>query len=516
MSVGDHFLAIDCGSQSLRALVFDPGGRLIAKSTVPFQPWYSPRPGWAEQHPESYWQALQQACAGVMGQTDVQKERLACVAVTSQRGSVVNIDSAGKVLRPAILWMDQRTVREQKPIGGWWGLLFKLAGLSETIRYLQDNAESNWLRIHQPDVWKRTHKYLLLSGYLNYKLTGRYVDSTACQVGYLPFDYKRQNWAPARDWKWDALGIRPEMLPDLRAAGDELGRITRAAAEATGIPEGLPVIAAAADKACEVIGCGGVDPEVGCLSYGTAATFNITTRKYVEAIPFLPPYPAAVRGYYNPEIQIFRGYWMVQWFKNQFAADLAAGAAVRDVEAEQLLEELIRDIPPGSEGLVVQPYWAPGLKLPGPEARGTITGFTDRHTRAHVYRAILEGLAFALREGKERIERRGGFNVAGLRVSGGGSQSDTAMQLTADIFGLPAARPHTFETSGLGTAIIQSVGMGIHPDCKTAVREMSHTERIFEPNDSHHRLYNELYRTVYRPLYARLRPLFRHLRRLFD
>ena len=142
----------------------------------------------------------------------------------------------------------------------------------------------------------RTHKFLLLSGYLTYRLTGRFVDSVGSQVGYIPFDYKRLDWARGYDWKWQAVAINRSQLPELLPPAGRLGEVTREAAEATGIPAGLPVIAAAADKACEVIGSGCLDPHIGCLSFGTTATINTTHRRYIEVIPLVPPYPAAVPG----------------------------------------------------------------------------------------------------------------------------------------------------------------------------------------------------------------------------
>ena len=168
-------------------------------------------------------------------------------------------------------------------------------------------------------------------------------------------------------------------------------------------------------------------------------------------------------------MQIFRGYWMVNWFKEQFGHHEQSRALAEDVAPEQLFDELVNAVPPGSMGLMLQPYWTPGIKVPGPEAKGAIIGFGDVHTRAHVYRAILEGLAYALREGKERIEKRSGVPITQLRVSGGGSQSDAAMQLTADIFGLPTARPHVYETSALGAAIDAAVGLGLYPDFASAI-----------------------------------------------
>jgi sugar (pentulose or hexulose) kinase len=161
---------------------------------------------------------------------------------------------------------------------------------------------------------------------------------------------------------------------------------------------------------------------------------------------------------------------------------------------------------------VLQPYWSPGLKVPGLEAKGSIIGFSDVHTRAHLYRAILEGLAYALREGKERCEKRSGVKITELRVSGGGSQSDAALQLTADIFGLPAARPHTYETSGLGAAIDTAVGLDLHSDFTTAIQEMTRVGRVFEPDAPTHAIYDDLFHRVYKRIYPRLQPLYESLR----
>jgi sugar (pentulose or hexulose) kinase len=162
-------------------------------------------------------------------------------------------------------------------------------------------------------------------------------------------------------------------------------------------------------------------------------------------------------------------------------------------------------------GLMLQPYWTPGLRVPGREAKGAIIGFGDVHTRAHVYRAILEGLAYALRDGKERIEKRSGVAITELRVSGGGSQSDAAMQLTADIFGLPTARPHLYETSGLGAAIDAAVGLKLHAGFDTAVKEMTRIGRVFEPVAENREMYDRLYRRVYKRMYRQLKPMYREI-----
>jgi sugar (pentulose or hexulose) kinase len=163
----------------------------------------------------------------------------------------------------------------------------------------------------------------MLSGYHSFRLTDRYVDSTASQVGYIPFDYKRQKWFVQGDWRWRALGLRQNMLPELFKPGSEMGKISKKAAQQTGIPVGLPLIASGSDKACEVLGSGCISPNIGSLSYGTTATYNVTSERYFEASKPMPPYPAALPNNYNAEIMIQRGYWMVSWFKKEFGGEVS-------------------------------------------------------------------------------------------------------------------------------------------------------------------------------------------------
>lgn len=514
MAEKELLLSIDNGTQSLKALLFDAGGNMVAREQVLFTPYFSDQPGWAEQDPLVFWRALCQACQRLFASHVVESSRIGGVSLTTQRGTVVNVDAHGHPLRPAILWLDQRKCHGLPPLGGPWGVLFKLSGLAGTLAYFQSEVEASWIARNQPDIWAQTHKFLLLSGYLNFCLTGEYVDSVGSQVGYLPFDYKRLRWARSWDWKWRCVPVNPKQLPRLVTPGQILGTVSRQAARQTGIPAGLPVFAAAADKACEVIGSGSLDPSVGCLSYGTTATINVTHRRYIEPMPLLPAYPSAVPGSHTVEVQVFRGFWMVNWFKEEFGFPEQLAAEKSGVAAEVLFEQLIKDVPAGSLGLMLQPFWTPGIRTPGPEAKGAVIGFGDVHTRAHLYRSILEGLAYALREGKERIERRSRTPIRSLRVSGGGSQSNLAMQLTADVFGLPTTRPHLYETSGLGAAIDTAVGLGLHPDFETAVKAMTRPGDHFEPDVSNQRLYDELYRKVYKRMYRRLKPLYEKIREI--
>jgi sugar (pentulose or hexulose) kinase len=514
MSEKSYLLAIDNGTQSVRALLFDLQGNLLGKGKVDLQAYYSQHPGWAEQDPDYYWQSLGEACRLLWQQVDIDKRQIKGVSLTTQRGTIITVDADGKPLRPAILWLDQRRAEVRDKIKGPWGWLFKLIREEATVDYFRAQAEVNWLAQEQPEIWAKTDKVLLLSGFLTHRLCGRFVDSVACCVGYLPFDYKRLKWAARSDWKWQAMPVRQNQLPDLVKPGERLGVISAEASRHTGIPEGLPLIAAGADKACEVLGAGGVEPSTACLSYGTTATINTTRRTYLETVPLIPPFPAAIPDHFNTEVMIYRGFWMVSWFKQEFGLREMQRAKELGVEPEVLFDELVNSVPAGSMGLMLQPYWTPGIREPGLEAKGSIIGFGDVHTRAHIYRAILEGLAYALRQGKEQIEKRSRSKITRLRVSGGGSQSDAAMQLTADIFGLPAERPHVYETSGLGAAIDCAVGLGLHPDFPTAIAAMTRVGQVFEPNPQAQQIYERLYREVYQRMYRQLKPLYQSIRKI--
>ncbi len=513
-------LAIDNGTQSVRALIFDYKGNLLAKSKIALNAYRSDNPGWAEQDADYFWHELGQACQQLWLQPYVidnkLRNKINAVTLTTQRGTVINLDRYGEVLRPAILWLDQRltgiTDLKQLNVAWYWRWAFKLLRQSKTVHYFCNKAQANWLAKHQPDLWQKTDKFLLLSGFLTYKLTGEMRDSSACQVGYLPFDYKRHQWAKAADWKWQALPLTRDMLPDLVTPGDVLGYINKSAAEITGIPQGLTLIAGASDKACEVLGSGCFEPDTASLSYGTTATINTNNTAYVEPQAFIPPYPSAIPKQYNSEVMIYRGFWMVNWFKQQFGQRELLQAKQLGVSAESLFDELVNAVPPGSMGLMLQPYWSPGIK--NLEAKGSIIGFGDVHTRAHIYRSILEGLAYALKEGKENLEKRQGEKITRIIVSGGGSQSDAALQLTADIFNLPVFRPHTYETSGLGAAINAAVGVGAFSNYQQACTAMTRVTDTFMPDEHNVILYDKLYRQVYLKMYHQLKPLYKTIQQI--
>ena len=438
---------------------------------------------------------------------------MACVTLTTQRNTLVVVDENGAPLRPAILWLDQRTVPAVPPLSPGWRLLFTLAGQTATVDYLQRQAKVNWLQYYEPQIWAQTRKVLFLSGYLTHQLTGNLVDSTGCQVGYLPFDYKRQDWAGKWDWKWQALSIDRSRMISLVRPGERLGEISAAAAAATGIPQGMPLLAAAADKACEALGVGCLAPAQASISLGTAAAINVVSPRYIEPLPLFPAYPSAWPGHYNLEVQIFSGFWLVSWFLREFGLQEKMLAAEKQVAPEEVLDALIEAIPPGAQGLLVQPYWVPGLGRPGVEARGAAVGFRHNHTRAHLYLALLEGLALALREGKERLERRTGQKVTRLYVSGGGARSTRMTEITADVFNLPVVRAHTWETAALGASVVAAVGSKFFSGFPDAVAAMVRYREPVLPDAARAAVYEEIYGRVYRRLYQRLKPLYQEIGR---
>ncbi|MCC2638054.1 MAG: carbohydrate kinase [Moraxellaceae bacterium] len=508
----DTLLALDNGTQSVRALLFDRDGNLLMRSQVKFSPVYhAAQPGYAEQSADYYWECLVEAVRGLWAQ-GARPGDIIGVTLTTQRGTVVPVDREGTALRPAITWLDQREARKVPPLALHWQALFRAMKATDALNHLGRQAEINWLNENEPDLMRRMHKYLLLSGYLTHRLTGQFRDGVACQVGYIPFDFRRQDWSRSWDWKWEAMRLDRDKLPELVPAGGQLGTITADAAAATGIPEGLPLFASGADKACEVLGSGCLDPRLGALSFGTTATINTIRRNYVEVTPLLPPYPAPVPGHYCTEVQTSRGFWMVNWFRDEFGGSDMERARLEIVPVESIFEEHLRNTPAGNLGLMLQPYWSPGVREPGREAKGALIGFGDVHGREHVYRAIIEGLMYALRQSKERIEQRARVRLKSLRVSGGGAQSDAVVQIAANVFGLPVERPHTTETSGLGAAICAAVGLGLQPNFHTAVERMTRVSETVRPTRPEQALHDQLYTRVYRPLYTQLQPLYKEIR----
>ncbi|WP_245809202.1 FGGY-family carbohydrate kinase [Desulfamplus magnetovallimortis] len=511
-----NILSIDCGTQSLRAMIFSAKGELMAKTQRHYDTCISPHPGWAEQEPMLYWESLCSATLELKAKNPDFFKKVAGVGVTTQRNSVINIDAHGDPLRPAILWLDQRkaspTFGKNTLLNAVINAMLKGTDMDKKVADIKSQGKCNWIMENQPDIWEKTHKYLLISGFLNHRLTGNYIDSTASQIGHLPFNYKTLKWSGKYGLSRAFFPIENSKLPSLVKPGETVGKITEKASIETGLPKGLPVVACGSDKGCETVGAGVLDCKSVSLSFGTTATIQTTSKLYFEPLPFMPPYPASIPDRYNPEIEIFRGYWMITWFKNEFAHKEVVEAIKRDVPAEEILNSHLQNTSPGSMGLVVQPYWGPGLDQPF--AKGAMIGFGDIHKKAHVYRAVIEGLAYGLREGLEKIEHKGKFRARFAVVSGGASQSDEICRITADIFNLPMARGKTHETSGLGAAIITAKGLGLYSTFEEAVAQMVSIEEKYYPRPENVQLYDQLYNKVYKKMYRQLQPLYLEIQKI--
>lgn len=510
-STDDLILVFDAGTQSIRCALFDIGGSMVDMLKIPIDPYFVPAPGFHEQNPEYFWQKFCEASQGLLFRNKALSERIKAVTLTTQRGVYINLDRDGKPLRPAIHWLDQRMADPSRFAPYWLEYGLKVVGLYSVVNNLNRKCFSNWIRQHQPDVWQRTHKYVLLSGFFHYQLTGVFVESRGSNFGYLPINRQDFGWAKKNDIIWYAFPIEKEKLPDIVVQGELIGKVTKQASIETGIPEGIPLTAGSCDKSCEVLGSGTLTCDIGYLSFGTCATVNAVSTKSVDLLPYLPPYPGAVPGTYCTEIPIDRGFWMVSWFKEQFGHPEVQLAIERDVSPESLFEEMIRNIPPGSNGLMLQPYWSPDRVYCDDFGKGAVIGFSDRHTRAHLYRAILEGIIFALKDGAKITNDKLKRPFTKLRVSGGGSQSRLALQITADVFNLPVEIPSVNETGMLGAAMNAAVGLGYYPDYESAVAGMTHIHEVIQPIPHNSDLYDHLYNRIYRRMYKQLKPLYKNL-----
>jgi sugar (pentulose or hexulose) kinase len=512
MSDKRYIIAIDSGTQSIRAVLFDKDGTELAIEQRAFEPYFSKQPGWAEQSTEDYWSKLCTVTRGLMTKVSIDASQVAGVGITTQRGTVIPMDRDGTALRPAIIWLDQRTVSDPPPLGAFGSFLFTVGGIAQgnpgllqAMKYAQKHSIFLWIRRNEPEIYAKTHKFVQASGFFVRRLTGEFHDSSGMVTGIWPFEYNKLRWHPL-SIAYSTLGMEKEHCVKLFRPDEVLGRITKEASAETGLPAGLPVVVGAGDKQSELLGAGAIDPGIAEISFGTATAMHVITKKYVtERHMRFFTWPSAYPGAWDIEMFIHRGFWMVTWFKQEFGMREAQEAAKRGVAPEVIFDEVIGTIPPGSMGLVLQPYWSPMVY--NRFAKGSMIGFGAVHTRAHIYRAILEGIGFELRRLSKVVQDRLGVRFREIRVGGGGSKSDVAVQIASDMFGLPVSRMATSEISALGAAIDASVATGMHPDIETAVRSMVRTGRTFQPNPESQRVYTDLYHDVYLKLYDVLEPV---------
>lgn len=511
-------LTFDVGTQSSRALLINSRGEILGKGQKKHEPpYFSKDADQAEQDADFYYRHICEA-AGEL-KTSVENDgtglwdRIEAVSITTIRDTVICVDESGKPLRPAIIWLDKRKAEGAPKFSQVTRMMLKAVGMEETAKMQFQKAHCNWIMQKEPDVWKKTYKYLLLGGYLTFRLTGNMTDAAASLVGRLPIDSQGRTWQKKGALTRPVFDIEPDKLCEVKESGELLGRITAQAAEDTGLREGLPVLASGSDKACEILGLGCTSKEKAAIGFGTTATITFNTERYLEPERFIPPYPSVIPGWFNPEIEIFRGYWLISWFKKEFAEKEVEQARAQGTSAEELLNKRLKEIPAGCDGLLFQPYFTPNVTMPS--ARGAIIGFSDQHTRIHIYRAIIEGINFALMEGMKLLEKRSGHAFEEIRLGGGGSQSDEICQITADMFGIPVKRTVTHEATGIGSAMAAFVGMGVFRNYEEAQEAMVHLKDVFEPDMGQHEIYRELYQDIFQNIYGKLAPLYAKLHEIY-
>jgi sugar (pentulose or hexulose) kinase len=500
-----YFIVIDGGTQNIKAFIFDEKGNEVYGEACPVSPYFATQPDFAEQDAEEYLRITQKVTMSVVENSHIPRDEIVAVAITTHRGTIVPVDKDCRPVRPAITWLDERKTEGLKlPGGPFLSLAFRLKGIAPVLKEYQRRSAFNWLNKYEPECCDRSYKFLTISSYILHALTNQFKDS--CSIAMrAPIDFKGLRWHP---WKvvYQIFGVDREKLPSLVSPAEIAGEVSDEGARSFGMPQGLPVILGAGDKQSELLGAGVTGNDVAEISYGTAAVIEVLTNKYV-AHPKIDFFTlgAAIPNHWVLEGFVGKGYWMVSWFRKEFAKYEEEEAKKLGVEPEDLLNSKMVEIPAGSMGLILQPYWHP--RENDPLSKGAIIGFSGEHTRPHIYRAIVEGIAYELRRLKETIEKHSGSTVKELRVGGGGSKSNEIMQITADIFGLRTCRMHTSNLSALGVAIDAAVSLKIYDGFPEAVANMVRVKDVFTPRQENVKIYDRLFNEVYKRIYPTLSPL---------
>jgi xylulokinase len=490
-------LALDISTTATKAIVVERDGRIlgVASSEYDFK---VPRPGWSEQDPAKWWMAAVSAIGGVLADTRVGSAQIEAIGLTGQMHGLVLLDGDGQVLRPAILWNDQRTGRQTDAIRSAIGRarLIEVTGNDALTGFTAPKIL--WVRDNEPDVYRRTESILLPKDYVRYRLTGERATDVADGSGTILFELAARRWSPE---VVGALGIDPGWLPPVFEGPTVAGVIDRDAAATTGLREGTPVVAGGGDQAANAVGMGVVEPDQLCLSLGTSGVvFVATDRPVVEPEGRLHAFCHAVPGRWHLMGVMLSAAGSLQWFRDAFAPG---------VDFPMLLEEAAQ-VPPGSEGLLFLPYLS-GERTPhpDPDARGAFVGLTVRHERGHLARAVLEGVAFGLRDSLELIRGATGSSIPAIRASGGGTRSQLWRQILADVLDVPVVTTATAEGAAYGAAILAGVGAGWQSSVAGICADFVEVTSTFEPSKDR-AVYDSMYE-AYGGLYPALRPMFQRL-----
>jgi xylulokinase len=487
-------LGIDVGTTGSRALVLDDSGSLVAAASAEHAPFRSPRTGWAEQDPADWWRACQEAVRRVLAESGVKSSSLRTIGLSGQMHGAVLLDAAGEVLRPAIIWCDQRTEQECR-----W--LDEAIGADRLLELTSNPALTNftltkllWVRTHEPETWSQVRHVLLPKDYVRFRLSGEYATDVADASGTLMLDVARRRWS---DDVLEKAAIDANLLPDVFESPEVCARVSRDAAMATGLSEGTPIAAGAGDQAAGAVGMGITRPGAVSATIGTSGVvFAATDRPATDSKGRLHTFCHAVPGRWHLMGVTQAAGLSLRWFRDQFAATAA-------VSYDELTAEAAR-VPPGADGVQWAPYLM-GERTPhcDPNVRAALVGLAANHGRGHIIRAVMEGVAFSLRD-TLTIFSELAVPVERVVLGGGGARSPLWRQIQADVYGHAVQTVTVDEGAAYGAAILAGVGAGVWKSVDEACEALVQTAGITLPQPEVVGLMNERY-AAYRNVYPAMR-----------
>jgi xylulokinase len=493
-----RLLGIDVGTGGTRAVLIDDDGRVTGSATVEHAPFASPQTGWAEQDPRDWWRAATLAVRAVLSDSDTKPEQIKAIGFSGQMHGSVLLDDRGEVLRPAIIWCDQRTAAQCIAIT-------EKVGAATLIELTCNPALTGftlpkllWVREVEPELWRRVRTVLLPKDYVRFRLTGDSATDVADASGTLLFDVASRRWS---ERMLAATEIDLNLLPRACESPEITGTVSAAGAEATGLRAGTPVVAGGGDQAAGAVGMGIVRAGTVSATIGTSGVVFAASDK-----PALDP-----QGRVHTFCHAVPGRWHVmgvtqgaglslRWFRDQFGAGAGNGDPYERLTGEAA------NVEPGANGLIWTPYLM-GERTPhlDPQARAALVGLTASHTRAHVVRAILEGVAFSLRDTFE-IFNEMKVPVEEIRLGGGGARSQLWRQIQADIYGHPVKTVEAEEGAAYGAALLAGVGAGAWPSVEAACDAVVRISSVTQPDHEAARVCERQYRK-FRQIYPALRSL---------
>ncbi len=498
-------LGIDVGTSGTKTLAIDERGRVLAASSAEY-PCSHPKPGWSEQDPELWWTATKATVAGVLAKAKLKAEDVAAIGLSGQMHGSVFLDAGGAVVRPALLWNDQRTQAECVEIEERAGGRAALVGMVANRAITGFTAPKLlWVRRHEPALWSKVKQVLLPKDYIRYKLTGTYATEVSDASGTLLLDVAHRCWSRELLGK---LELDAELLPTCYESPEVSGKVSVLGASATGLRAGTPVVGGGGDQPATAVGNGIVRPGVVSATMGTSGVVFA----HAEKLGFDPEGRMqrgchAVPGAWHAMGVVLAAGGSLQWFRDNLGRPEVEAAQACEVEPYELIMAQAQEVGVGAEGLFFLPYLT-GERTPhfDSDAKACWIGLTVRHGRPHMIRAILEGVAFALRDSLELI-REIGTPIEQIRISGGGARGPLWRQIQADVYGVDVHRLQSSEAAALGAGILAHVGAGSYAGVPEACDAMIHVADRTPLNPDAKAYYDRAY-PIYRQLYQDLKTSF--------